>query len=816
MTTATAAAETITNPHHTVLVDFLNRPIGGPIVAFFTNDTPFPDIGDPYDGIVDALTDNDVIDKSGFVTAEVQAEMFSIISAGGTPVFLGTIQYFFEVFADTPAEYSLSNASISIDLTNTLTGQHGGFAERDTLIDVSEVIGSSFNDVIRGSNVSDYPADSIPLLVNGINTQNSQHFTINNPGENLLIGGGGDDVLEGRGGADILMGGSFTADFGFDFASYESSPAAVTVQLGGVFSDTQTAIATGGDAQGDILIGIEGLIGSAFDDTLIGNALNNVLAGGLGNDFLDGRGGINTVDYSADHLNPFDTADSVVVHLALNGANGGTGDEFKPTQFGLPLARVSTDTLVNIQNVIGTAGPDQIVGNEQVNVLNGRDGNDILDGGLGNDTLIGGAGNDTASYASHDSLSGEFGTISLGLSDSVAGHANYFIQLVFNGFAMTQTVETDTLFGIENIIGSNLNETLIGNGGDNILDGGFGNDTLIGNGGHDTASYVSHDSSLVKPGESDTISLGLNGADGSFTRSLGFQVVESDVLRGITNVTGSNRSETINGNEQENILAGRGGNDTINGGLGNDTYDFRGPGQGNDRFFDTGGTDKVLIDSIDDLLYLKRVNNEHDLQVTLKSGNVFTVANHFAGNPIESVVDTNGKSMVLATGFVGGDLPSIITGTSGDDFMDGRGGDDILFGNDGNDTLLGGTGNDHLDGGKGNDILDGGTEDDILTGGKGRDTFVFAPTTHNSSGSGNDVVTDFVHGQDRLDFRAFDTSFRDLKTEVGHGEHDRGHHAEDDHRITMHVDGHDTVLEFEGGSVRIMEVTHLHADDFLF
>ena len=147
---------------------------------------------------------------------------------------------------------------------------------------------------------------------------------------------------------------------------------------------------------------------------------------------------------------------------------------------------------------------------------------------------------------------------------------------MFNGFQTAQNVETDTLFGIENITGSNLNETLNGNAADNILDGGLGNDTLVGNGGHDTASYVSHDTGSVSLGESDTISLGLNDADGSFTRSQLNQVLELDVLRGITNVTGSNRSETINGNEKDNILAGRGGSNTINGGLGNDTYDFRG------------------------------------------------------------------------------------------------------------------------------------------------------------------------------------------------------------------------------------------------
>ena len=80
---------------------------------------------------------------------------------------------------------------------------------------------------------------------------------------------------------------------GFDFASYESSPGAVTVRLPGTGgADTQTATATGADATGDSFISIEGLIGSAFDDSLTGNSLNNILAGGLGNDILDGKGGI--------------------------------------------------------------------------------------------------------------------------------------------------------------------------------------------------------------------------------------------------------------------------------------------------------------------------------------------------------------------------------------------------------------------------------------------------------------------------------------------------------------------------------------------
>ena len=267
----------------------------------------------------------------------------------------------------------------------------------------------------------------------------SRHGNFDNAdlANNVLVGGIGSDLLEGRGGADLLVGGSvtvvndgidhivMTSDFSLDFAKLRSSPAGAVVRLAGFGSDTQTAIATGGDAAGDFLMGIEGLIGSRFNDTLTGNSLNNVLAGGLGSDILDGKTGIDTADYSGDHFFDLslihDTADKVVVQLGLNGARG-TGVEFRQhVILTLPVTvtyeQISTDTLISIENVTGTAGPDTITGNALANVLDGRDGNDTLDGGFGDDTLIGGAGIDTASFISHDAITSVFevDTITLGL-----------------------------------------------------------------------------------------------------------------------------------------------------------------------------------------------------------------------------------------------------------------------------------------------------------------------------------------------------------------------------------------------------------------
>jgi len=97
-------------------------------------------------------------------------------------------------------------------------------------------------------------------------------------GDDALKGGAGRDLLLGAAGADYLLGGS-----GVDVVSYAGSAAGVTVNL-------FTGAATGGDAAGDRLRAVEGIIGSPGADTLTGDARANLLAGGSGDDNL--RGGL--------------------------------------------------------------------------------------------------------------------------------------------------------------------------------------------------------------------------------------------------------------------------------------------------------------------------------------------------------------------------------------------------------------------------------------------------------------------------------------------------------------------------------------------
>ena len=106
--------------------------------------------------------------------------------------------------------------------------------------------------------------------------------------DNRIEGGDGDDLLLGGEGADTLVGG-----FGRDTVSYEKAETSVTVSLGEFGGIGGTA--SGGSADGDMLSGIEQLIGGAYDDILTGDRLVNNIRGGSGADTLTGAGGADTL-----------------------------------------------------------------------------------------------------------------------------------------------------------------------------------------------------------------------------------------------------------------------------------------------------------------------------------------------------------------------------------------------------------------------------------------------------------------------------------------------------------------------------------------
>lgn len=155
----------------------------------------------------------------------------------------------------------------------------------------------------------------------------------------------------------------------------------------------------------------------------------------------------------------------------------------------------------NIENALGGAGADTLLGNDLANMLDGGAGADTLRGNGGNDTLLGragndqldgGAGNDTLSGGENDDvLIGGAGDDKLdgGAGNDTASYASSSaavkVSLAITGPQATGGAGTDTLTGIENLVGGAGADTLIGDGNANVIDGGGGADQLSGGGGAD-------------------------------------------------------------------------------------------------------------------------------------------------------------------------------------------------------------------------------------------------------------------------------------------------------------------------------------------
>ncbi|WP_242487253.1 Ig-like domain-containing protein [Pseudomonas sp. TH15] len=142
-----------------------------------------------------------------------------------------------------------------------------------------------------------------------------------------------------------------------------------------------------------------------------------------------------------------------------------------------------TITYQDGHTLTGTSGDDVLVAGTGDNILNGGDGNDVLTAGSGNNELHGGAGNDLLySGPGNDLLDGGTGIDTASYAHATAGVT---VNLSLLGAQNTIGAGTDTLTGIENLVGSNFNDTLTGDNNNNVINGGLGNDILNGGGGDD-------------------------------------------------------------------------------------------------------------------------------------------------------------------------------------------------------------------------------------------------------------------------------------------------------------------------------------------
>jgi Ca2+-binding RTX toxin-like protein len=233
------------------------------------------------------------------------------------------------------------------------------------------------------------------------------------------------------------------------------------------------AIINGTDLR-DFLVGDNIPTGNFFDagdgnDIMLGGTGNDWFLGGKGADLMWGNSGNDFVDYHASDTGVF-------VNLAEHKGLGGYADG---------------DSIWGIENVMGSNFSDVLIGDDGDNTLYGNGGDDWIHGGGGQDQLNGGDGNDTmfsdGGWASFDGGAGndtaDFSGRALGVNVNLAnGTVGYMTAWNIGG-------HTYDLLNVENVNGTDHQDAIVGDAGDNILRGNGGDDFLTGGDGADTFAY---------------------------------------------------------------------------------------------------------------------------------------------------------------------------------------------------------------------------------------------------------------------------------------------------------------------------------------
>jgi len=757
-------------------------------------------------GGIDTLAGIEVVLGSGYNDVMIgSSNADTLIGNGGNDTFFaggGGDSYYGGVFgssSDGNVKDRISYADIYHDVIDAKTVDH-------IVVDLSHV---GTNATILDASDAVISIDSLYAIEEIVATDGDDTLRGGAGSQQTFYGGAGDDTLSGNTDGDYLDG-----EGGTNLADYTAQSSNLVVNLTSASNNVYLSGSSPTSSNSDTLANINNIATGSGADTIIGNGNDNIVRAGVGADTLSGGAGADTLYGEAgnDTLSGGEGNDTLIGGMSSAIDSGiDTADYSATLYYGVTVdlqdgeatgATIGTDKLYGIENVLGSAQSDTLIGaSGTVNTLSGLGGNDTLYGNLEGDYLDGGTGTNTADYSSE--------TASI-VANLTTGRAYFTTSSSYDALVSIQNVLSgsgnDTLIGLSGTV-----NTLSGNDGDDTLSGNLDGDSLIGGSGSDTLDYTTtnaaltidmgvqtlfksasssakdyysdveviatgtYNDSFTSSTSSDTSAMTLDGGAGIDTLdygtlydalnvslnaatyttvTIGSSGDNDDLIRNIENIFGSKTSDTIIGDSLSNTLAGNEGSDTLDGGLGIDAIYG---GADNDTIIGTldGANDFYYGDAGTDTIdYTANTNN-----MTLVGGT--NVTDNAGSGGIGTDIVTTMEVFSSGSGadtLNGGTASVTIYGNLGADTITGGTLSDVLYGDnalnshgvsDGHNTLIGGAGNDTLYAGDGGDTLRGDAGNDTLYGGTGIDTLDYMTNgiaitallnTGNIYGDGSDVV----------------------------------------------------------------------------
>jgi Ca2+-binding RTX toxin-like protein len=421
-------------------------------------------------------------------------------------------------------------------------------------------------------------------------------------GNDTLLGGSGDDFLRPGSGSDSNDGGS-----GTDVLMYS-----LTTETFGIILNATSTTKDGVGANQvlkvntnttDIFANIEAFHGSYGNDIIhleYGNwvflraGADNITIYGYGTHIIPGSGNDTIVgddktpsslSYWNDGFDDLDnTPQSSGITVVFSEAMAGTvtNDGWGGIDVFSGVNEIDGSQLDD--HITGGSGSDDLAGDDGDDTIFGGSGNDELRPGAGSDEVDGGEGDDELEYHRHD--------------DDVTQGIFVTFTDQYEGTVIDYAGDIDVFYNIEEVRGTNNDDTIIGihgeqdlrgDDGDDLISGGDDDDKLEGNAGSDTLNGDSGDDYLQPGSGTDSIDGGSGDGDKIVYKhdddaATGVVITwtsetsgtaldwagDTDTFTGIERAKGTDFDDTLTGMDGNQTLEGEAGNDSLFGGAGDD------------------------------------------------------------------------------------------------------------------------------------------------------------------------------------------------------------------------------------------------------